>query len=928
MKHILLVFVRLLYALVTPVKPGGTNALVTEDLLLQHQRLILRRACGRRSIGLGSLCCLLLVCCDPAAAQRFYESTDDASGGPVLPEAGPRFAEASSENVALASNGARIIADSVYPPHVADLAIDGKSIGPGDRVDANRWHSALGKPHPHWVWIRFRASARISRVVVHRADLVDYPVEFMGEFSSDGGFTFHPLFSVSTNQMSKERFAVERSFPPTVTDNFRLRILRSSHRENPNSAQLSEAEVFGEFTGEQVARQGKEASAARLAKPVLRPEAVVGLETIQHDEEIEYRSRWLRLALSKRVPRITALCWDSLGEGKVNENLLKASPDGGVRLSLMPLFPEAEQASAAPTSRPAPVELDGNVVRYSQSLPNGLQARWEIRIGQKSFQMSAAAAVPRKMLVREPFAAKFVFDVGKTPVVPLTNPRPGVSAPLPCLLHAADFGSLLVRSSLGQSALCLVGEPDRPAAQWNAFIGKLEPGRSSDGLSTLPAGSTQWKLEFSVEDPMPLPELVRQEPRLRNLPRSWLNTFQYRPDIGILANNIVSDNAIFCMFSFTDPAVFTPVLPGKIEAIQLARESLDRYFAGAHGYGVGWEDLLTDTYPSVLISAWDVIRVTGDQKLLRRWLPVLEGLAAQAEAQDRNGNGLPESRRIGLPGTAVCPTGNWWDQVNFGHEDAYVCALSYRAFQALADLEHLAGNLSQATRFEQRAEHIRTAYVPTFLNPKTGILAGWKDTKGDLHDYWFVFINGLAITYGLVPDDLANAIVDRIEAKLKEVGYTRFDLGLPGNLVPICRADYGKDTLGSPQKDDGADTFGVFENGGASACYAYFYIQALYQLGRRAEAERILWPMMGTFAQGGFQNGVGHAGEWRRWDGRPSGYEGFLADAYYAQMAVFTGHYGIGFGPGGFRLEKWSPLIGHRVPLGLKFMGKKVAVIE
>ena len=104
--------------------------------------------------------------------------------------------------------------------------------------------------------------------------------------------------------------------------------------------------------------------------------------------------------------------------------------------------------------------------------------------------------------------------------------------------------------------------------------------------------------------------------------------------------------------------------------------------------------------------------------------------------------------------------------------------------------------------------------------------------------------------------------------------------------------------------------------------------KALYQLGRRAEAERTLWPMMRTFAQGGFQNGIGHAGEWRRWDGRPSGYEGFLADPYYVQMAVFTGHYGIGFGPGGFRLEKWSPLIGHEVPLGLKYTGTKVVVIE
>jgi hypothetical protein len=391
------------------------------------------------------------------------------------------------------------------------------------------------------------------------------------------------------------------------------------------------------------------------------------------------------------------------------------------------------------------------------------------------------------------------------------------------------------------------------------------------------------------------------------------------------------------MFTFADPAVFTPALPGGVEAIQMVRESLDHYFSGVPGYGVGSEDILSDTYPSLLIAAWDVVQSTGDLNWLQRWLPKLENLAAKAEAQDRNGNGLPESLRSGLPGTAVCPTGNWWDSINFGHEDAYVCALSYRAFRALADLERLANHPGQATHFEERANRIRTAYVPAFLNPKTGILAGWKDANGDLHDYWFVFVNGMAITYGLVPDPLASSIVDRIQAKLKEVGFQRFDLGLPGNLVPIPKMDYAPGAYGAPERADGTDTFGVFENGGASACYAYFYIQALYQLGRREEAEQILWPMMETFARGGFQtgivhrgvkNGFGQGGEWRRWDGRPSGYEGYLGDAYYAQLAVFTGHFGVGFDADGFRLEKWSPLKGSSVQLGLKYMGRAADVLK
>ena len=100
----------------------------------------------------------------------------------------------------------------------------------------------------------------------------------------------------------------------------------------------------------------------------------------------------------------------------------------------------------------------------------------------------------------------------------------------------------------------LVGAAISSSSQWNAFIGQPEKVRRTDGLIIVRAGSTQVALDFSVEEPLPLPELIRQEPRLHNLSRSWLNTFQYRTDIGILSNNTVSDNAIFaCSRSPTRP---------------------------------------------------------------------------------------------------------------------------------------------------------------------------------------------------------------------------------------------------------------------------------------------------------------------------------------------------------------------------------------
>ena len=101
-----------------------------------------------------------------------------------------------------------------------------------------------------------------------------------------------------------------------------------------------------------------------------------------------------------------------------------------------------------------------------------------------------------------------------------------------------------------------------------------------------------------------------------------------------------------------------------------------------------------------------------------------------------------------------------------------------------------AAQRDDAARYHAAAEKLRAAYFDAFYNPATGVLAGWRSADGQLHDYNFLFVNGIAIHYGLVPKDKANAIMDRLLAKMKAVGYTRFDLGLPGNLISVARKDY------------------------------------------------------------------------------------------------------------------------------------------
>jgi hypothetical protein len=233
---------------------------------------------------------------------------------------------------------------------------------------------------------------------------------------------------------------------------------------------------------------------------------------------------------------------------------------------------------------------------------------------------------------------------------------------------------------------------------------------------------------------------------------------------------------------------------------------------------------------------------------------------------------------------------NWWDTIGFGHKDAYSNALAYKAFNDMAELAGQAGHDDGARLYRHRAVMLKAAYFKTFYNPATGVLAGWKSADGELHDYYFLFVAGVAVTYGVVTPEQGNKIWDNLLAKMKEVGYDRFEYGLPGNLIPVRRNDYTVRSQGSggSDKEDGSGGFQYYENGGATACFAYFTIQALRDLGRDKEADAILFPMLKSFESGGFQ-GHGPGGnsyDWKSWEGSPRGYEGLLVDGYLTLLAA------------------------------------------
>ncbi|HEY6083196.1 MAG TPA: hypothetical protein VIU45_07035, partial [Chitinophagaceae bacterium] len=109
-------------------------------------------------------------------------------------------------------------------------------------------------------------------------------------------------------------------------------------------------------------------------------------------------------------------------------------------------------------------------------------------------------------------------------------------------------------------------------------------------------------------------------------------------------------------------------------------------------------------------------------------------------------------------------------------------------------------------------------------------------------------------------------------------------LGLPGNLIPVKNEDYM-----DKNKRWGYDNFQVYENGGATGCYAYYTIHALFKAGMRKEAGAILFPMLESYKYGGFEGYCSDNNmtkDWKSWKGECSGYEGFLVDNYLALLAV------------------------------------------
>ena len=613
-------------------------------------------------------------------------------------------------------------------------------------------------------------------------------------------------------------------------------------------------------------------------------ELIAGRESVCAAEPI------LRLRMAEERPEVVFLSWDTEGGDKVERNLLR--PNTGLTLRLRS---GGQWSSAA--SYPARIErVDAATTLVRMTVGNDAELSWKLTTTADSLTMTIAVGGSQASAI-EAVEICFPFDPGVTPTTVLPSRwLDDGTLQLPAVLSAPDFGQMLLA--------------DADARQ---VSGRLEGSRTEKTVDfvvdvTL-TGTDQARSLTLTPLRLPAPEGLRDTALWAQARRGWFGAWQpsarwgdqnrpFSAPPGVLANNVISDPASCSLWFYADQAFWTPQITPDISVAQLVRRSVDFWLlqrTRPTGEVVCYWDYgnFLDANAGPLIAAWDYVESTGDTDWLQARIERLELVADFLAKRDVDNDGMVEAVQSGNRGTLQQPARScaWFDALNCGHKDGYTNALIYRAWRCLADLEQRLGRTEQAVRYQTLADRLQASYSQTLFNPATGWLAWWKSEDGELHDYATPIVNGLAIEYGLVEPAQGREILARLWQKMDEVGFDRLDLGVPPMLVPVRRDDYLlPDGLGIPQREDGTDTLGHYQNGGITAGQVLHFLAAHYVVGQPEKADELLRAMLQRQSKGQFQNGVRDAGgqgiDWTDWQGNPTGYEGYLADSFRFLQAV------------------------------------------
>ena len=626
-----------------------------------------------------------------------------------------------------------------------------------------------------------------------------------------------------------------------------------------------------------------------LNRKKIYPVAPMGMKVHDLPNMLLYEGKYLSIGFSLMRPALMFLGWDVLGgEGAATNRLLVTRQRtvhekmGGISGPLLRTL-NADYPAHLWTGD---VTVDGNKVCYKNlNVIAGLKIDATFTVESGSIIIELVQTCDKPLPVIEANVWRLAWDLTKgitgLAAVPTLKPGRNGDVKYPAIWATDGNGSLVCN--------LLKGDPDLTRLQAESyryeecatggFIFGKHPGNTQ--CKVVPAGTYKAKFELKLDNLGPQ-KVNGSAPPSIGLARHWGTVFScFRPEFGGFSNHAASGHCHLSQGPPLEIVAYTKIPKVGPKPLDLARFTISRALLGGGGYGY-WRNLYLDTDP-VLVSAAGRIHQAGpDVKWLKQVEPGLVETINRILGFIEN-DGMVVCRDLSGNSGSYRWSTNSFDVVGFGHIDGYVNAWAYRALRnAAAMLDDLGHYKKLVTKCRQAASNLQNNYASVLLNPETGWVAGWRSRDNKLHDYGFIWVNGAALAFGLLDNNLAKNALFNLEAERKKVGPKTARMGLPCNLYPIQE----KDHMLARVLDNNHPTFETYTDGSLSGWSATYYLRSLSKYGDRDHAKKVIEEMSEGYAASVFNGGHGTGHEFRSWEGLPTGYEGTLIGCFGPLYAI------------------------------------------
>ena len=482
---------------------------------------------------------------------------------------------------------------------------------------------------------------------------------------------------------------------------------------------------------------------------------------------------------------------------------------------------------------------------------------------------------------------------------------------LPLYVHFPDFGRVEI-SSTSPDVYC-IEELQASKDFMGIDLGYMNHSFNHNRIHGLHYGSSF--LTFKSKNPMETvtlnfrvmdecyPPLPEDDARFNGLKRNWINSFAMNRELYDMGDNIYfHGTGHLAIHMKADMLYFIDKNDEQFDIIRKVYErQVERSFKQSQGecgevsvcyynrkdrpnYG----NCSCDSTPGAIIALTGIS--SWNMPLAKKLLPYAIKAADFLLTFDPDEDGVFE---LPFPGDYMfqpCEIAysNWWDNFAFGHKDIYFNCLCHRALRELSQLLEKLGRGNEAQKYREQLAKFDKSFFNAFYNEETGLMAGWVSKNGKKHDYGFTFAVSMGINEGVIPKDEGKKMLKRLLAIMKKEGYGDLRFGIPGNVMPVDQSD----TIYWPCMSD----WGRYENGGLCGMNGFHFLTAMYKVGLRKEADKILFAILNTYetdmTHSGLMPGYCKSIDWRTKEGVPCGYN-YLADNYYFLLSVYAGKYNM-----------------------------------